>query len=97
MPIHQSVLELIGETPIVQARNLDTGPCTLFLKLESQNPGGSVKDRIGISMIEAAGTARRHQARRHPRGRHRRATPASALRSWRSRRATSSSSSCRTR
>ena len=54
MPIHQSVLELIGETPIVQARNLDTGPCTLFLKLESQNPGGSVKDRIGISMIEAA-------------------------------------------
>src|SRR6476620_6230654 len=54
MPIHQSVLELIGETPIVQARKLDTGPCTLFLKLESQNPGASVKDRIGISMIDAA-------------------------------------------
>ncbi|NUS59892.1 MAG: pyridoxal-phosphate dependent enzyme, partial [Lysobacter sp.] len=54
MPIHQSVLELIGETPIVQAQHLDAGPCTLFLKLESQNPGGSVKDRIGISMIDAA-------------------------------------------
>src|SRR5690606_3637746 len=54
MAIHQSVLELVGDTPIVQARNLDTGPCTLFLKLESQNPGGSIKDRIGLSMIEAA-------------------------------------------
>ena len=36
------------------ARRLDTGPCTLYLKLESQNPGGSIKDRIGLSMIEAA-------------------------------------------
>jgi cystathionine beta-synthase len=54
MTVHQSVLELIGETPIVQARNLDTGCCTLFLKLESQNPGGSIKDRIGLSMIEGA-------------------------------------------
>ena len=54
MAIHQSVLELVGDTPIVQAQNLDTGPCTLFLKLESQNPGGSIKDRIGLSMIEAA-------------------------------------------
>jgi cystathionine beta-synthase len=54
MPIHQSVLELVGETPIIQAQRLDTGPCTLFLKLESQNPGGSIKDRIGLSMIEAA-------------------------------------------
>ncbi len=54
MTIHDSVLELIGETPIVRARNLDTGCCELFLKLESQNPGGSIKDRIGRSMIEAA-------------------------------------------
>jgi len=35
-------------------KNLDAGPCELFLKLESQNPGGSIKDRIGLSMIEAA-------------------------------------------
>ena len=54
MTVQTSVLELIGRTPIVQARNLDTGPCRLFLKLESQNPGGSIKDRIGLSMIEAA-------------------------------------------
>lgn len=54
MPVHQSVLELIGETPIVKVQRLDTGRCELFLKLESQNPGGSIKDRIGLSMIESA-------------------------------------------
>jgi len=54
MAIHDSILELVGDTPIIRARRLDTGPCTLFLKLESQNPGGSIKDRIGLSMIEAA-------------------------------------------
>ena len=54
MAIHDSVLELIGDTPIIRARRLDTGPCTLYLKLESQNPGGSIKDRIGLGMIEAA-------------------------------------------
>lgn len=54
MPIHNSVLELIGNTPVIRAQRLDTGPCELFLKLESQNPGGSIKDRIGLSMIDAA-------------------------------------------
>ncbi|MCI4567622.1 pyridoxal-phosphate dependent enzyme [Lysobacter sp. CFH 32150] len=54
MPIHQSVLELIGATPIVKAQRLDTGVCELYFKLESQNPGGSIKDRIGLSMIEGA-------------------------------------------
>ncbi len=54
MAIHSSVLELIGETPIVKAQRLDTGLCELYLKLESANPGGSIKDRIGMSMIEAA-------------------------------------------
>jgi cystathionine beta-synthase len=48
------VLSLIGNTPLVEVTKLDTGPCRLFLKLESQNPGGSIKDRIGLSMIEAA-------------------------------------------
>ena len=51
MTVHQSVLELIGRTPMVRAQRLDTGPCQLFLKLESANPGGSIKDRIGLSMI----------------------------------------------
>jgi cystathionine beta-synthase len=54
MPIHSSVLELIADTPIVKAQRLDTGVCELYLKLENQNPGGSIKDRIGMSMIEAA-------------------------------------------
>ena len=49
-----AVLELIGNTPLVRVTRLDTGPCALFLKLESQNPGGSIKDRIGLSMIDAA-------------------------------------------
>ncbi len=54
MPIHSSVLELIGNTPIVKAQRLDAGVCELYLKMESSNPGGSIKDRIGLSMIEAA-------------------------------------------
>ncbi|MEA9774825.1 pyridoxal-phosphate dependent enzyme [Xanthomonas campestris pv. raphani] len=54
MAIHSSVLELIGNTPIVKAQRLDTGVCELFLKLEASNLGGSIKDRIGLSMIEAA-------------------------------------------
>ena len=54
MTVHQSVLELIGRTPMVRAQRLDTGVSELFLKLESANPGGSIKDRIGLSMIEGA-------------------------------------------
>ena len=49
-----SVLDMIGNTPMFEATKLDTGKCRLFLKMESQNPGGSIKDRIGMSMIEAA-------------------------------------------
>src|SRR6185436_5277636 len=49
-----SILELIGNTPMVEVRRLDRGPCRLFLKLENQNPGGSIKDRVALSMIEAA-------------------------------------------
>src|ERR1700722_4653788 len=52
-PLH-SALELIGNTPMLELTHFDTGPCRLFAKLENQNPGGSIKDRIGLSMIEAA-------------------------------------------
>jgi cystathionine beta-synthase len=45
---------LIGNTPMVEVRRLGTGPCRLFLKLESHNPGGSIKDRVALAMIEAA-------------------------------------------
>jgi len=49
-----TILELIGNTPIVEVKRLGAGPCRLFLKLENQNPGGSIKDRIALSMIAAA-------------------------------------------
>jgi len=48
------VLALIGNTPLVKLESFDTGPCELFVKLENQNPGGSIKDRIGLAMIESA-------------------------------------------
>jgi cystathionine beta-synthase len=49
-----SVLDLIGRTPLVEVTRFDTGPCRLFLKLESANPSGSIKDRPARAMIEAA-------------------------------------------
>ncbi|PYJ73297.1 MAG: cystathionine beta-synthase [Verrucomicrobia bacterium] len=48
------ILSLIGDTPLVEITQMDTGPCQLFVKLENQNPTGSIKDRIALSMIEAA-------------------------------------------
>jgi cystathionine beta-synthase len=50
----QGVLGLIGNTPLVKLDTFDTGPCELWAKLENHNPGGSIKDRIGLTMIEAA-------------------------------------------
>ncbi len=49
-----AILSLIGDTPLVEITRMDTGPCQLFVKLENQNPTGSIKDRIALSMIEAA-------------------------------------------
>ena len=57
MSVFNNVLELIGQTPVVRINHLDTGPCELFIKLDSQNPGGSIKDRIGLKMIEDAEAA----------------------------------------
>jgi cystathionine beta-synthase len=48
------VLDMIGNTPLLELSRLDCGRCRLFVKLENQNPTGSIKDRIGLSMIEAA-------------------------------------------
>lgn len=53
-PVNASVLDEIGNTPMHEITKLDTGKCRLFVKLENQNPGGSIKDRIGKAMIEAA-------------------------------------------
>src|SRR5256714_5066341 len=49
-----AILSMIGETPLIEITQFDAGPCRLFLKLENQNPTGSIKDRIALSMIEAA-------------------------------------------
>ncbi len=49
-----AILSLIGDTPLVQVTRMDTGPCELFLKLENQNPTGSIKDRVALAMIETA-------------------------------------------
>jgi len=53
-PPAASALDLIGRTPMLELTGFDTGPCRLFVKLESANPGGSIKDRIALSMIQAA-------------------------------------------
>ena len=54
MDIKDSLLDLIGGTPILQLKSLDTGPCNLYVKMESNNPGGSIKDRVGLAIIEEA-------------------------------------------
>src|SRR5262245_18808826 len=54
MHVYNNVLEMIGRTPMIRIQRLDTGPCELYLKLEYMNPGASIKDRIGLVMIEEA-------------------------------------------
>ena len=54
MHVYSNSLEMIGRTPMLRLSRFDTGPCELFLKLEMMNPGGSVKDRIGLYMIQEA-------------------------------------------
>ncbi|MDR0426970.1 MAG: cysteine synthase family protein [Dysgonamonadaceae bacterium] len=52
--VARNILETIGNTPMVELTHTCTGICRLFMKLENQNPGGSIKDRIGLSMINDA-------------------------------------------
>ena len=55
MALHESVLGMIGNTPLVEISALSPNPAArMFIKLEGQNPGGSVKDRVALSMIEIA-------------------------------------------
>jgi len=55
MAQYPSILELIGETPLVDISALSPNPSArILIKLEGQNPGGSVKDRVALSMIETA-------------------------------------------
>src|SRR5215510_14561981 len=55
MQIYDSILETVGRTPLVRLRNVTAGlACTVAAKVEFFNPGGSVKDRPGIRMLEEA-------------------------------------------
>ncbi len=53
-PVYHSALEMVGNTPMLELKRLDAGPCRLFVKMENLNPAQSIKDRIGIAMIDAA-------------------------------------------
>jgi cystathionine beta-synthase len=53
MEIYENILETLGNTPLIKLGRFHTGPAMLAAKVESFNPGSSVKDRIGIAMIEA--------------------------------------------
>ncbi|MCK4606216.1 MAG: cysteine synthase A [candidate division Zixibacteria bacterium] len=51
----ENILQAVGRTPLVRINRLISEKCaTLYAKIESLNPGGSVKDRIGVAMVEAA-------------------------------------------
>ena len=63
--IHPNVIELMGGTPLVELTRLSDGlPGTVVAKLESFNPAGSVKDRIGVAMIEAAEKAGKSKSKK---------------------------------
>lgn len=53
-PVYDNVMAMVGSTPMVQVTRLDTGCCRLLLKLETHNPGNSIKDRIAVSMLDEA-------------------------------------------
>jgi cystathionine beta-synthase len=53
MQIHDDILATMGDTPLVRLARFFPGPAVLAVKVESFNPGGSVKDRIGVAMLEA--------------------------------------------
>ena len=52
--VKNNILETIGHTPLVRINKLNEAGANLFAKVEFFNPGGSVKDRVGIAMIEDA-------------------------------------------
>ena len=55
MKVHDHILDTIGGTPLVRINRISRGlPGTMVAKVEAFNPGGSIKDRIGVHMIDAA-------------------------------------------
>jgi [CysO sulfur-carrier protein]-thiocarboxylate-dependent cysteine synthase len=53
--VARSLLDLIGETPLVELPHLSPEGVTIYAKLEGQNPTGSIKDRVALAMVDAAG------------------------------------------
>ncbi|MEY4104076.1 MAG: hypothetical protein RLZZ217_219 [Planctomycetota bacterium] len=53
-PVYDSLLDMVGNTPMLRLRHLDTGCCELYVKLENLNPGQSIKDRIAVEMVAHA-------------------------------------------
>ena len=78
--VASSLLDLIGNTPLVELAQLSPPGRTIYAKLEGQNPTGSIKDRVALAMVEAA----RPRAGRRSCSSRRAATPASRSRSSRS-------------
>ena len=52
--VFNNILDMVGNTPLLKINKIDTGPCELYVKLENLNPGGSIKDRVGLQMIDDA-------------------------------------------
>ena len=71
MEFADSILDLVGNTPLVRLRRLSEAEqlrCTLLAKVETVNPGGSVKDRVAIAMVDAAERDGLLRPGRHDRG-----------------------------
>ena len=64
--VYDDILQTIGKTPLVRLKHLGANlPCPLYAKVEFFNPGGSVKDRIAVNIIEEAERSGRPQTGRH--------------------------------
>ena len=98
MEVVESALDLIGDTPLVRLDRIGRDlRCHLLAKLEYLNPGGSVKDRPALAMLDAAESRRAAVCRAAPSSSRRRAIPASDWPWWRRSAVTAASSPCPTR
>ena len=77
MPILDDVTQAVGNTPLVRLNRITDGDAIVAAKLEFYNPASSVKDRIGVAIIDAAEALRRAASPAAPSSRRPRATPAS--------------------
>ena len=85
MARYDNILETIGNTPLVKLGKLAPPGVNVYVKVESFNPMGSVKDRMALAVIERAERTRRAASPARPSSKRRAATPASASR-WSARR-----------